>query len=216
VVTRTLILMVKEPHPGRVKTRLGRDIGMAPAAWWYRHQALKMIRKLQDPRWRLVLAVAPDVEGMRSRVWPRHLVRVGQGRGDLGSRMLRLLAGGAYGPTCVIGSDLPGLEPRHVAAAFRALGRNDVVFGPAEDGGFWLIGARQGAGLSPTVFQSVRWSTQHALQDSVAALSGVRIGYVDRLADVDTVEDLRATTAQPAFGSLLAMTKPTRHVRRKS
>jgi glycosyltransferase A (GT-A) superfamily protein (DUF2064 family) len=55
-----LILMVKEPVPGRVKTRLGRGIGMVPAAWWFRHQTARLIRRLEDPRWELVLAVTPD------------------------------------------------------------------------------------------------------------------------------------------------------------
>ena len=52
--------MVKEPRPGRVKTRLGRDIGMTAAAWWFRHQTHKILRQLQDPRWELILAVSPD------------------------------------------------------------------------------------------------------------------------------------------------------------
>ena len=61
--------MVKEPHPGRVKTRLGRDLGLTRAAWWFRHQTRRLIRKLaQDQRWDTVLAVSPDVEGLESRV----------------------------------------------------------------------------------------------------------------------------------------------------
>ena len=55
---RTLVIMVKEPRPGRVKTRLGRDIGMVGAAWWFRHQTRSLIRRLRDPRWQIVLAVA--------------------------------------------------------------------------------------------------------------------------------------------------------------
>ena len=58
---RTLIVMVKEPRPGRVKTRLGRDIGMTCAAWWFRHQTRRLLRRLDDPRWQMVLAVSPTV-----------------------------------------------------------------------------------------------------------------------------------------------------------
>ena len=52
--------MVKEPRAGRVKTRLGRDIGMTGAAWWFRHQVSRLLREVQDPRWELILSVAPD------------------------------------------------------------------------------------------------------------------------------------------------------------
>jgi hypothetical protein len=59
-----LAIMLKIPRPGRVKTRLARDIGTVPAAWWMRHQTARVIRRLaRDPRWRLVLAVTPDAEG---------------------------------------------------------------------------------------------------------------------------------------------------------
>ncbi|MEO1293015.1 MAG: hypothetical protein AAFV62_09325, partial [Pseudomonadota bacterium] len=58
---RRLVIFVKEPVAGRVKTRLGRGIGMAPAAWWFRHQSRHLIRTLSaDPRWETILAVAPD------------------------------------------------------------------------------------------------------------------------------------------------------------
>ena len=75
--------MLKEPRPGRVKTRLGRDIGMGAAAWWFRHQTGRLLRRLEDPRWQLILAVAPDRDGLQSRVWPAHLPRLPQGGGDL-------------------------------------------------------------------------------------------------------------------------------------
>jgi len=55
--------MVKEPRPGRVKSRLGRDIGMVAAAWWFRHQVKRLLRAVEDPRWQVVLAVSPDNAG---------------------------------------------------------------------------------------------------------------------------------------------------------
>ena len=73
--------MVKEPRPGRVKTRLGHEIGMVEAARWFRRQSLSLLRNLRDPRWELVLAVSPDREGLASRIWPAGLARVPQGRG---------------------------------------------------------------------------------------------------------------------------------------
>jgi len=141
---QTLIVMVKEPRAGRVKTRLGRDIGMVDAAWWFRHQSRRLIRRLRDPRWQIVLTVAPDIQGMASRFWPHDLARMPQGRGDIGQRMLRALRAIPVGPVCLVGADIPDLSRRHVARAFGALGSSDVVFGPAVDGGFWLVGVRHG------------------------------------------------------------------------
>lgn len=187
-----LIVMLKEPHPGRVKTRLGRDIGMTRAAWWFRHQCARLLRRLEDPRWQLCLAVSPDAEGLASRIWPAHLPRRPQGKGDLGARMSGLLRASPPGPACIIGADIPGIEKRHIARAFTALGSSDAVFGPAPDGGYWLIGLKRLSPPPPRFLCDVRWSTRDALEDSKATLPGFRIATVDTLDDVDTVEDLKA------------------------
>lgn len=186
--------MVKEPRPGRVKTRLARGIGTVAAAWWFRQHSAALLRRLRDRRWRLVLAVAPD-QALTSRIWPADLPRLPQGRGGLGPRMARALAVSPRAPVCVIGGDIPGLSRAHIAGAFTLLGRHDAVFGPAEDGGFWLVGVKRGALARPDMFGAARWSTPHALADSVAALSGWRIGFADTLADVDEPADLRRAAA---------------------
>ena len=182
--------MVKEPRPGRVKTRLAHDIGRIAAVWWFRQQVARLLRTLRDPRWRIVLAVAPD-QSVGARVWPPDLVRCPQGRGDLGVRMRRQL-NAVSGPVCLIGADVPGISAKHVARAFRALRSADAVFGPAEDGGYWLIGCRAGRRLPLAALQGVRWSGPHALQDSLSGLTGWRVSKVATLRDVDTGADLVA------------------------
>ena len=83
-------------------------------------------------------------------------------------------------------------------AAFRALGDHDAVFGPADDGGYWLVGLRHGARAPATFFHDVRWSTEHALADSMASLPGLSIALTDTLRDVDTVADLRSNPDRAA------------------
>lgn len=192
----TLIVMLKEPRAGRVKTRLGKDIGMTAAAWWFRHQVKRLLRRIEDPRWNVVLAVAPDRAGLLSRVWPSHLPRIPQGHGDLGDRMARAMYSIPIGPVCVIGADIPGVGPKQIARAFAALGASDAVFGPAPDGGYWLIGLRKTHPLPPTIFQDVRWSTEHALADTRASLGGLSVALIDELQDVDTIDDLTMTSPQ--------------------
>ncbi len=181
-----LVIMLKEPVAGRVKTRLGRDIGMTAAAWWFRHQSAALIRRLQSPRWETWLAVAPDT-ALHSRRWPAHLPRMAQGRGNLGARMVRILASNP-GPVVLIGGDIPGVQPRHIAEAFRQLGRKELVFGPATDGGFWLVGKHRH--LPRGLFENVRWSGPKTLEDALLSAGSARIGYVATLSDVDTAQDL--------------------------
>ncbi len=193
-----LFIMLKEPHPGRVKTRLGRDIGMTAAAWWFRHQSGRLIRRLgRDPRWQTVLAVAPDNEGLASRVWPHHLPRWPQGEGDLGDRMGRIFRRAPKGPVVIIGADIPGITPALIGRAFAALGRHDAVFGPAPDGGYWLIGLMRGARPVPSgIFEGVRWSSATALADTKASLGTAKIALIDTLRDVDRAADLRVSDTE--------------------
>jgi rSAM/selenodomain-associated transferase 1 len=191
-VQRTLVIFLKEPRPGRVKTRLGRDISMVGAAWWFRHQSARLIRRLDaDRRWRTVLAVTPDREGLASRVWPARLARWPQGPGDLGCRMGRALRAMPPGPVIIIGADIPGVIPAHVAEGFALLGRHDAVLGPAPDGGYWMIGLKRGGRAVPAgLFGGVRWSSAHALADTVASLAPLDVGFAATLRDVDEVADL--------------------------
>lgn len=185
----TLVIMLKVPRPGRVKTRLGRDIGLVPAAWWFRHQVARLLRQIEDPRWDTVLAVAPDFEGMKTRIWPARFTRWPQGSGTLGDRMVRMMRR-AGGPVCVIGADIPAVTRGHIANGFTALGGHDAVLGPAPDGGYWLIGAKRGAQLHPLVLDGVRWSTAFALEETRTAFAHKRVALIDVLADVDTADDL--------------------------
>ncbi|MEM7687165.1 MAG: TIGR04282 family arsenosugar biosynthesis glycosyltransferase [Pseudomonadota bacterium] len=185
----TLILMLKEPRPGQVKTRLGRDVGMTVAAQWFRIQTRALIRAVtRDPRWHTILCIAPD-GSLRSPTFPPNLNRWPQGRGSLGDRMKRALWRAMPGPAILIGGDIPGIGTHHIARAFQALKSHQAVLGPAPDGGYWLIGFR-GPQIPHGVFTDVRWSTSDALDDTRASLGTTRTTLIDMLADVDVADDL--------------------------
>ena len=191
---RHLVIFARAPRLGTVKRRLARVVGAVEATRFYRHLLARQLRLLaRDRRWTVWLFVTPDTS-RTDTVWrpvPKARVR-GQGQGDLGRRMRRPFAILPPGPVVLVGSDIPALRPDHVERAFRRLGACDLVFGPATDGGFWLVGARRLRPLPAGLFAAVRWSTAQALADSLAGLpSSQRVGLVDTLADVDEADDYR-------------------------
>jgi len=186
-----LVIMAKTPLIGRVKTRLARDIGGVEAVRFFRTASAGLIRRLaRDPRWQTVLALTPDRAVHEKGVWPDGLPRVAQGSGDLGARMGRLFRDLPPGPVVIVGADIPGIRAAHVAAAFAALGRHDAVIGPAEDGGYWLIGLKRRPRV-PEIFKGVRWSSVHTLEDTERNIRAAELNLarLESLADIDTGAD---------------------------
>ena len=176
--------MAKAPVAGAIKTRLAHQAGVSAATRFARHCTAALIARVAfDPRWQTTIWATPDA-WIGSRHWPRGIARAAQGGGDLGHRMQRMFASLPRGPVVIVGTDIPGITAAHIEAAFALLGRNDVVFGPAADGGYWLVGARRRPRV-PQPFAGVRWSSEHALADTLANLAGCSVGFVATLADVD-------------------------------
>ena len=188
---RHLVVLARRPARGRVKTRLAADIGPGPALALYKRLLARTLRRLgRDRRWTTVIAATPSVEARRPGSWTRGLPVIAQEAGDLGVRMAAAMAAMPAGKVVLVGSGIPGIARRHVAAAFRALDDHDVVFGPAEDGGFWLVGLACRARTLP-LFAGVRWSSADTLADAVAGLPpGVRIARIAMLSDIDDGTDL--------------------------
>lgn len=189
VVRPRLVIMAKQAVLGRVKTRLGREIGQVEALRFYRATRNALIlRVMRDPRFATVLAVDPAHAsadcGVRARI-----IRVGQVRGDLGLRMQALVALKGAQPVIVVGTDIPDIRAGHVADAFRRLRGARVVMGPAPDGGFWLYGARK-CPVLPSPFDGVRWSHAATLGDVKRNLGGRGIVEAETLSDVDCAADL--------------------------
>lgn len=181
----TLVVFARAPRYGMVKRRLAAGIGPLAALAFHRASLDRLLRSCgADRRWTTMLSVTPDTAALGGAPWARGLARWPQGRGDIGARMARALSRG--GPTVIVGSDIPAIRPAHVAAAFHALGRADLVFGPATDGGFWLVGTSGRRPLPPGLFAGVRWSSEHALADTLAPVAARwRVARVATLADVD-------------------------------
>ena len=197
-----VVVFLRAPQLGRVKTRLARDIGALAALRFYRESADGVLCRLaRDPRWRCHIAMTPDHRASLPRQWPA-LSLIRQGDGDLGRRMARVFKRLPPGPALVVGSDVPELQPHHVAAALRALGRHDAVFGPATDGGYWLVGFRRSPRLPQGLFENVRWSSADALADTLASLPrAMTVALLPVLDDVDDAASYRRWLSRRPSGA---------------
>lgn len=197
---RHVVVFVKAPRLGQVKSRLAAGIGGLPALRFYREITTHTLRAVgRDARWRTLVAATP-LRALHASFWdPRHQ-RLDQGPGDLGRRMARAFRALPPGPAVIVGSDIPELAPRHVAAAFRALGGHDAVFGPARDGGYWLVGLKRTRPLPAGLFEGVRWSSLHALADTRAGLPRrFSVALLEPLEDVDDRGSYRRWLAREAL-----------------
>jgi hypothetical protein len=202
----TLVVFVKHPAPGAVKTRLAAAIGPAAAAGLYRALAehvLEATTPAGREYERLVFFDPPEArDEMRS--WLPGVRLIAQSGGDLGDRMSdavsRAFARGAS-RVAIVGTDAPGLSRETVAEALDALDSADVVMGPTEDGGYYLLALRE---PRPELFAGVAWSTPRVADETRARAAAARlvVRELECRRDLDTVEDLRA--AWPVVRGLVA------------
>jgi rSAM/selenodomain-associated transferase 1 len=181
-----LIIFARFPRLGAGKRRLARDIGQVQALRFQRVLLQSTVRRLaNDPRWITWIAATPD----RSGPWPHGVIAIPQGGGDLGQRMARAARLPPPGSVVIVGSDIPGITTDIIARAFHELGRNDAVFGPAADGGYWLAGMRRRPRFIDP-FKGIVWSTPTVLRDTLARLTNFKVGLINVLEDVDDLASL--------------------------
>jgi rSAM/selenodomain-associated transferase 1 len=134
----------------------------------------------------------PEEAGYFSGFGPRTFPQSG---GDIGERMYNALGkvlGEGYVKAVLVGVDIPGLSTSTVLRAFELLADSDMVFGPARDGGYYLVGLKKPA---REIFQGIPWSTARTLGETLrkAYSLGYRTAFTETLSDIDTVEDLKRT-----------------------
>jgi uncharacterized protein len=200
--TQRVVVFARAPQLGQVKTRLAATVGAERALEIYTTLAEGVVASLAaTAAWELVVRCAPDAARDEVARWFGADVSVEpQGEGDLGARMLRALeahlAGGAH-RVVIVGTDCPDLDAHVVQRAFAALVTHDLVYGPASDGGYYLVGARRPV---PAVFTDVPWSAVDTLAVSLerARQADYSVQLLDVLADIDTEQDWLAWEARRA------------------
>jgi rSAM/selenodomain-associated transferase 1 len=196
--TNYLIIFVKAPRIGTVKTRLAASVGEAEACAAYKKLTETLLNRLKElPD--VELRFSPDDAALEVHPWLRkNWTSRPQGTGDLGERLhsafLEAFESGAQ-RVVIIGSDCPEITIQDVAGAWRALETFHVVLGPATDGGYWLIGLN-----SPqlALFNQMSWSTSSVLPETLARAqhAHLRVRLLRELSDVDTAKDWLKFLAQ--------------------
>lgn len=191
-----LLVFVKAPRPGAVKTRLGAVLGDDGAAQLYRALAEEEIRRTA-PRageYERTLLFAPEDARAEIERWLPGMALEAQEGADLGARMSRAFASAFAGGArrvAIVGTDVPACGREHVAEALAALDGHDLVLGPTLDGGYYLIALDR---PRPALFLSIPWSTPSVLPATAerASVLGLGVRMLDPLPDIDTIGDVKA------------------------
>ena len=192
----TLCIFARYPEPDQTKTRLIPALGPLGAARLQDRMTCHTLAMAIQLRVRRPIQIelrftGATLEAMQSRYGSRGIQILPQGEGTLGERLSRA-AGNALAhqsPVILIGSDCPSLTADGIDRAFAALEQNQVVLGPATDGGYYLIGLSQ---FFPALFEGIAWSSRAVLTQTLAAAKswGIRPTLLEPLSDVDEPTDL--------------------------
>jgi len=186
---KALIIFTRNPQLDKVKTRLAKTIGDEAALRIYNYL-------LQHTATTVALVNADKFVFYtksihKNDIWDHNVFRKKLQYGeDLGVRMKNAfndLFQLGYKEVIIIGRDLLDLKPKHIEEAFNKLENNDVIIGPAKDGGYYLLGMKT---LYPQVFKNKNWGTSTIFQETMEDLKDVDVHLLEELNDIDTFEDL--------------------------
>jgi len=183
-----LIIFLKIPESGKVKTRLGKEIGY--------NQAVEVYKKLVDYTISEAEIVSADLflfysPNLPTDINQKHSYRLQKGDG-LGKRMQNAFSevfSLGYKKVIIIGSDCPELNASILETAFKTLEAAEVCIGPATDGGYYLLGMKK---LETLLFENKTWSTNTVYDRTINDFRYLNLNYavLPKLSDLDTVEDL--------------------------
>jgi len=189
---KVLLIFIKNPELGKVKTRLAKSIGDSEALHVYKkllNSTVSVAEKTDAHRQIWYSSYINNEDGIKPELFGKYL----QMGSDLGERMkgaFRQAFDDGADRVVIIGSDCPDLSEAIVENAFERLDKNDLVIGPSEDGGYYLLGMNQ---YFESLFRDIEWSTESVLESTIqkAKLNNLNIFQLPVLNDIDNIEDLK-------------------------
>jgi len=197
-----LAVMAREPVAGRVKTRLTPELTPRDAALLYQAFLRDTLGKVGSlPGVRPVVAYTPDTaEEYFRRIAPRHALLLSQQEGDLGERLEHVsseLFHLGFSRVVIVGSDSPDLPRDYLELAFLRLVSHDLVLGPCDDGGYYLIGLS--CRPEHVLFTGIPWSSSMVFETTLRKAKSMEmsVAILPGWHDIDTLKDLQTLLASP-------------------
>ena len=197
---RCILVFIKSPEKGTVKSRLAAAIGEEQACRLYENFVLDLLETLRktakDKSYALKVCFYPPESGKTISTWLgsryEYLPQHGKDLGERMSNAFREIFAEGYGQILLVGSDIPDLPGKMIHDGFASLERHGAVIGPTQDGGYYLIGFRSGCFL-PDIFAGIPWSTSEVFEKTMAQLRfrNFDVSILPAWQDIDTLEDLR-------------------------
>ena len=193
-MTELLIVTVKNPELGKVKTRLAKDLGEERALDIYKKLLEKTRRTVEGLPFSKAIYYSSFVDLCDEWDNDSYIKRL-QSEGDIGQRMSNAIGealSDGFAKVCLIGSDIYEISAEVIHDAFRLLETHDVVVGPAKDGGYYLIGMKK---HYDHIFNISKWSTDQVLAETIVQIKSLGLTWTttDVLSDIDYMEDLNGT-----------------------
>jgi len=185
-----VMIFTRNPELGKVKTRLAKTIGDKSALKIYTF----LLNHTKDVTQNLDCdkTVYYSVKVRQNDIWDAAIYqKLLQEGSDLGEKMFNAFKDSffkGYKKVVIVGSDLLDLQEEHIKKAFIALDNNDVVIGPAQDGGYYLLGLNT---LHSQIFKNKKWGTSTVLQDTLQDLKKINVHLLKELNDIDVYDDIK-------------------------
>jgi rSAM/selenodomain-associated transferase 1 len=189
---KVLLIFIKNPELGKVKTRLAKSVGNSEALQIYKKLLVRTlsVAKKTDVLKQVWYSSFVDYEDEISMNTFEKYLQTGSDLGERMSSAFQQAFKNGADRVVIIGSDCPDLNEKILENAFEQLENKDLVIGPSEDGGYYLLGMDQ---FYETLFRDVEWSTESVLESTIqkAVQMGLKIAKLPMLNDIDTIEDLK-------------------------
>ncbi|GJM16820.1 MAG: hypothetical protein DHS20C13_21470 [Thermodesulfobacteriota bacterium] len=193
----TLIVFLKYPEAGKVKTRLAKDLGDQRAAEIYSEMSLEIINNVLDTSsYNTIIFYDPPEKEKENEIrnWigkkeVQYLPQVGNTLGDKISNAFKEVFSSKSKRAVIIGTDCTDVTSETITQAIKSLTDVDVVLGPAVDGGYYLLGLNN---HTPEIFKGIKWSTESVLNQTIEKIKENKLSYelLNTLQDIDTLDDL--------------------------